>query len=71
MPVEMKPVSSSNVSAVGYEEATQTLYVTFNGGGTYSYDGVPKEKYLSLLSAPSIGKFINSNIKPAHSVKRA
>jgi hypothetical protein len=59
--MNMIPVSSSNLSSVGYEN--NTLYVSFNHGGTYSYSGVPYSVYENLLNAPSKGQYFARNIK--------
>lgn len=59
----MQPVVSSNLSAVGYKRETQTLYVEFNSGGLYRYDGVPELVYVQLMNAGSHGSFFAHNIK--------
>ena len=61
--VEMKPVSSSNVSSVGYDADQARLYVEFTSGATYLYRGVERETYNALLAAESIGKFLAAQIK--------
>lgn len=63
--MNMKPVSSSNISEVGYDPDTQTLRVKFKSGGEYDYSGVSAEEHEALLSAPSIGKHFLSSIKPS------
>lgn len=35
--MNMAPVISDNVAAVGYDSTTRTLYVTFRNGRTYEY----------------------------------
>lgn len=60
---DMVPVVSSNLSSVGYEAETQTLYVTFTNGSTYTYEAVPEDVYQGLLSAESVGKYLNQNVK--------
>lgn len=66
MSVEMQPVNSSMVSHVGYEPETSTLHVTYHGGRTYQHPGVPQAKFDALMSSSSIGKYLNTQIKPAH-----
>ena len=58
-------VSSSNIEAVGYEEATQTLGVRFMGGGEYHYFRVPETVYNGLLSASSVGRYFDGYVKKA------
>lgn len=54
----LTPVSSSNVSAVGYDGAERRLFVRFTNGSFYRYDGVDETTYHSFLTAPSKGKFV-------------
>lgn len=66
--MNMIPVDSSNLSSVGYED--NTLYVSFNHGGTYSYSGVPQSVYQNLLNASSKGKYFAANIKNSYPFKK-
>jgi hypothetical protein len=58
-----EPVNSSNVSEVGYDEASSTLEVVFKNSGVYQYFDIPKSEYELLIAAPSIGQYLNQNIK--------
>jgi hypothetical protein len=40
-----------------------TLEVEFRSGGIYQYFDVPESVYQALVSASSIGQFLNENIK--------
>lgn len=68
--VEMIPVESSNVAAVGYHEDVKDIHVQFKNGSTYKYGNVPKEVYEQLVGAASVGGFLNSQIKPNYSCER-
>jgi hypothetical protein len=59
----MHSVSSSNIAAVGYDESAQHAYVQFLSGKTYKYEDVPKTEFDNLLTASSVGKYFNQNIK--------
>ena len=59
--MNMIPVSSSNLSAVGYENGI--LYIRFHGGQLYCYYNVPETVYRQLMSAPSHGKYFAANIR--------
>jgi len=59
--MEMKPVTSSQVESVGFENGT--LAVKFKSGGTYHYAGVPQHQYDSMMKSPSIGSYLHKNIK--------
>lgn len=62
--MDMIPVSSSDLSSVGYENGT--LRIRFHSGGVYDYLGVPASVFRTLLNAPSIGKYFHANIKNAY-----
>ncbi|HYQ29729.1 MAG TPA: KTSC domain-containing protein [Polyangiaceae bacterium] len=62
--MERVAVESSSVRAVGYNAATFELEVAFHSGRTYRYQQVPIAAYRLLLQAPSIGEFVNKQIKP-------
>lgn len=61
--MNMIPVSSSNLRAVGYDAATQTLRVAFIISGVYEYSGVPSSVHASLMAASSHGTYFNAHIK--------
>lgn len=68
--MEMIPVASSNLSAVGYDAANQILYISFHSGSLYAYYNVPQNIYVGLMDAPSKGKFHNACIKNAFRYQR-
>lgn len=68
---EMTPVSSSNVASVGYSAADETVYVRFiSGNSLYAYQGVPAHEFENLLSAPSIGSYLNRCFKNVYPYER-
>jgi hypothetical protein len=58
-----QPVKSSAIASIGHHAPTQTLEVTYHNKLTYRYQGVSSPEHLSILSAPSKGKALNSLIK--------
>jgi hypothetical protein len=62
--MNMQPVESSNIQAIGYDPLTATLRVTFNNGTSYDYFGVAVEEHIDLMDAESKGKYLNACIKP-------
>lgn len=60
---ELKPVSSSHLDAVGYDEDSQTLYVQWKDGQISAYDDVPASVANDLEQAPSPGKTFNDLIR--------
>jgi hypothetical protein len=61
------PVSSSNLSSVGYNESKQVLEIEFNGGRVYQYFDVPKRIHKELINAASHGKYFHRNIEDNYS----
>jgi hypothetical protein len=61
--MELVPVISSDIKAVGYDKVSTTLVVVFHTSGTYQYFGVPEHLYLAFMDAESKGKFLNQYIK--------
>lgn len=60
--MEMIPVQSSNVKALGWED--EVLEVEFLKGSVYRYTGVPEEIFKLLLNADSVGKAFHKYIRP-------
>ena len=58
--IEMHPVTSSAVKAIGYSLFTRTCRIEFTKGDIYDYDKVPKSSYDELIHAPSIGKALRN-----------
>ena len=61
--MDLTPVKSSLITAVGYDEAQKELTVEFKKGGTYSYKPVPHSVYTALMEAVSVGSFFLRNVK--------
>ncbi len=68
--MERKPVTSSNIKSVGYNEVKRILEIEFNNGSIYEYSSVPKEVYDSLINASSKGKYFNVSIKKGFAYRR-
>ena len=64
-PIILMPVTSNQVKAIGYDEATQTLAVAFTRGpgSVYHYPGVSKETHDAFMQADSVGKYFGAHIK--------
>ena len=61
--MNLVPVSSSNLRAVGYDPTTQTLQVAFLNGRLYEYSGVPASVHAGLMAASSHGSYFDSHVK--------
>jgi len=57
------PVSSSNLSSVGYDEDNEILEIEFNSGKVYQYYDVPSRIYEGLMNASSHGSYFHSHVK--------
>ena len=57
------PVKSSTVDSVAFDSATGILGVRFKNGTEYHYFNVPEYIYNGLLSAKSVGKYLDENVK--------
>ena len=70
MSVDMHPVQSSNLRAVGYDPEMRVLLVQFRSGATYEYDDVPQTVYEGLLGAQSKGRYVAQNVKGQYDCQR-
>jgi hypothetical protein len=61
--MELISVTSSNISAIGYNDQTATLTIQFiKNNDTYEYYDVPQYEYDGLMAAGSHGVYANANI---------
>ncbi len=68
--MDRTPVVSSNVGSVGYDEYSETMEVEFLSGDVYQYFGVPLHLYEQMMSAHSIGGFLNTYVKSQYGYAR-
>jgi hypothetical protein len=68
--VKRTPVSSSSIASVGYEAQARVLEVEFVHGDVYRYQGVPASVVRAFLSAPSLGAYLNANIRDVYRFTR-
>jgi len=61
--MDMIRVSSSAISAIGYEEATGRMAVSFKQGKTYTFCRVPRSVFQAFLHAPSKGTYYDQHIR--------
>lgn len=60
------PVSSSNLSSVGYNKNSRILEIEFNDGRVYQYSNVPTSIYEGLMAASSHGKYFHRHIRDVY-----
>jgi len=61
--MDMQPVWSSSLAAVGYDRAHGWLDIRFKHGVVYRYLGVPEAVYDALMAARSKGSFFRREIQ--------
>ena len=61
--MKMTPVESSNIKALGYDPADETLQADFLNGTTYIYFAVPPKVFEDLMAAESKGSAFNTLVK--------
>lgn len=70
-PIELKPVESSQIKAIGYDEDSQTLAVSFTRGpgNVYHYEGVQPDQAKAFMTADSLGSHFGEHIAKLPSKK--
>lgn len=63
----MPALNSEAVTFAEYDDDAQALTLTFPGGRSYVYGGVPRQVYDELLDAPSAGAYYHRSIKGVYS----
>ena len=61
--MQMIPVSSSAINAVGYDQSTSQMYIRFKQGHTYTFCRVPQHVFDGLLAAGSKGTYYDHHIR--------
>jgi hypothetical protein len=59
----LQPITSSSISAIGYDADEELLRVEFNSGHTYDYKGVTADEHKALLAADSVGGYFAKHIR--------
>ena len=57
------PVDSSNITSIGYDEASNTFEIEFHSGAVYQYFDVPLNVYQGIMAAGSKGQYFAQHIK--------
>jgi KTSC domain-containing protein len=68
--VHRRPVESSVLAEVGYDQKRRVLEVKLVSGAIYQYLDVPAREFMALLAAPSSGRYYNTNIKPNYEYRQ-
>ena len=60
-----RPVRSSALQSVGYDQEQRVLEIEFTGGEVYQYFDVPAEVYRGLMKAESHGRYFHQHVRDA------
>ncbi|WP_328992594.1 KTSC domain-containing protein [Kribbella sp. NBC_01245] len=66
--MKREPVNSASIRSVGYDVESSVLEVEFVSGDVYRYLDVPQLVHKQLMTSESIGRFLNSRVKPNYAV---
>ena len=69
--IQRQRVTSSDIAAIGYDEASKTLEIEFHATGVYRYFSVPKSVAEQLRATPSPGKLFVQRIKGKYAWEKA
>lgn len=61
--MDMIPVSSRAITAIGYDPTTHRMKIQFQQGQTYDFCNVPQHVFDGLLHAGSKGTYYNDYIR--------
>ena len=61
--MKRETIDSDSVRSIGYQPENQLLEIEFSGGGVYQYEGVDQWEHLELISAESVGTYVNQELK--------
>jgi hypothetical protein len=68
--VHRRPIESSVLAAVGYDQRRRLLEVKLVSGAVYQYLEVPAREFMALLAADSPGRYYNKSIKPNYDYRQ-
>lgn len=63
MAIDMVPVQSSAIRAVGHDLSRNTIHIEFHSGGTHPFGPFTKEEFERFRDAESIGRHFHSHIR--------
>ena len=69
MEVEMIPVNSAVIKALGYNEESRVCRVEFSTGRVFDYENMAPDVYAQFSGAASIGRYWHANVKGQYSFR--
>ncbi|MGH2476385.1 MAG: KTSC domain-containing protein [Candidatus Limnocylindrales bacterium] len=64
------PLESRTLATAGYDDPSATMELEFVEGRVYRYFVVPRSVFDALLSADSVGRFFQENIRDVYPYER-
>ena len=64
------PVTSTDITSIGYDPQTRTLEIEFRTGAVYRYTEVPPEEHAGLMAAPSKGNYHAIHIRGIYDYRK-
>ena len=68
--MERLPVYSSAIQSIGYDPEQQLLEIEFQRGAVYRYYDVPPEIHQALITAESIGRYYEAEVRGSYRFER-
>lgn len=69
--MQLTPIDSSLIHAVGYDDEAGEMEVVFNNGGTYRYEDVDRDVFENLLDSKSKGQFMRAHVMGSYFYRKA
>ena len=64
------PVTSTDITSIGYDPQTRTLEIEFRTGAVYRYTEVPPEEHAGLMAAESKGRYHTIHIRGIYDYRK-
>ena len=64
--MKMVSVSSTAISAVGYDSTSSKMRIRFSQGRSYDFCGVPQSIFEGLISSSSKGQYYSAYIRDSY-----
>ena len=68
--MQLTPVTSSNIKAIGHDPEANELHVEFGDGSRWIYAGVDAFRYADMMKAESVGKYFHAYIRRNYEGRR-
>jgi hypothetical protein len=68
--IARRPVVSSMMRSVGYDDVHAVLEIEFVTGTVYRYHAVPRREWTGLMEAESKGRYFDAHIRDKYPMRR-